>query len=78
MIGYHVTTYKKLEKYMQSGYIKGLVRVWITIEEAERFSKQTGRKIILRVRINKRDFRKLEGHKGLALISNKDLRLDSY
>ncbi len=77
MIAYHVTTFKKLSRYVQSGCIKGLVRVWTTIQEAERFSKQTGRKVIIRLKINKKDFKKLEGHKGLALISDKDCKINS-
>ena len=77
VIAYHVTTKKKLDKYVSSGFIKAPARVWINIEEAERFSKQTGRKIILRLKIKKMDFEKLEGHKNMALISYKNLEVNS-
>ena len=43
MVVYHVTTPKKLDKYRAAGYIRQPVRAWISIEAAERFSKQTGR-----------------------------------
>jgi hypothetical protein len=44
---FHVTTNKKLEKYKRTGFIKAPVRAWESIESAETFAKQTGRRIIL-------------------------------
>ncbi len=67
---YHVTTYKKLQKYITSGHIKAPVRAWTNIQQAERMSKSTSRKIILRLNI--KDFEKLEGHYGEAIVCNKD------
>lgn len=50
MVVYHVTTLKKLNKYLRSGCILPPGRAWETIEQAERMSKSTGRKIILRLK----------------------------
>jgi len=69
MIVYHVTTRKKLAKYLQAGYISPPVRAWETISDAERFSLSTGRRIILRLRF-KRDTPKLEGHFNRARVKN--------
>lgn len=65
---YHVTTIKKLDRYRQLGWIKPPIRAWITINAAERFSLQTGRRIILRLDIE--TYEKLDGHRGEAIISN--------
>ena len=67
MIVYHVTSFKKLTKYARAGVILPPVRAWEAIEEAERFSKQTGRPIILRLKFP-RNAEKLEGHKGMARV----------
>ena len=65
MIVYHVCGASKLTRYKQTGSIKPPVRAWSTIEEAERFSKQTGRPIILRLKFPS-NAKVLEGHKGMA------------
>lgn len=44
---YHVTSKKKLDLYKRSGFIKAPVRAWETLESANKFSKQTGRRIIV-------------------------------
>jgi hypothetical protein len=61
MIVYHVTCLKKLNKYLKSGQINPPVRAWETIEQAERMSISTGRRIILRLKFPN-DCNKLEGH----------------
>ena len=38
MIVYHVTSYKKLQRYLKSGRILSPVRGWMSIEHARRFS----------------------------------------
>lgn len=68
MILYHVTTLKKLNKYLANGGIKAPVRAWINIKAAERFSCQTKRQIIIRLKCND-SFVKFEGHRGEAMIS---------
>lgn len=74
MVVYHVTSLKKYQKYLQSGCIKAPVRAWENIEQAERFSKQTGRTIILRLKFpNNAD--KYEGHFNQARIIYKDYKL---
>lgn len=73
---YHVCSLKKFNMYMEHNLIKGPVRAWLNIEAAERFSKQTGRKIIIRIKLNK-SFRPYEGHKGEAVISDDMYVLDS-
>ena len=65
MIVYHVCGASKLSRYIQAGYIKPPVRAWVSVSEAARFSKQTGRPIILRLKFPS-DAKVLEGHKGLA------------
>lgn len=76
MVVYHVTTLKKLNKYLKTGYIKPPVRAWENIEQAERMSKSTGRKIILRLKFpNNAD--KCEGHFNQARILYEPYILDS-
>lgn len=65
VIVYHVCGANKLRRYKQSGFIKPPVRGWVTIQEAERFSKQTGRPIILRLKFPE-NAKVLEGHRGMA------------
>ena len=76
MVVYHVTTLKKLNRYLKTGYIKPPVRAWENIEQAERMSKSTGRKIILRLKFpNNAD--KCEGHFNQARILYEPYILDS-
>jgi len=65
---YHVCSAKKLAKYKHTGFIKPPVRAWRTIEKAEKFSKQTGRHVIIRLKYNP-SFKPLFGHEGLAVVS---------
>ena len=67
MTVYHVTSLKKLNKYLQHGKILPPVRAWENIEQAERMSKSTGRKIILRLRFPD-NAEKLEGHFNQARV----------
>jgi len=76
MIVYHVTTHKKLQKYLKSGGITPPVRAWENIAQAERMSKSTGRKIILRLHFPN-NAAKLEGHFGQARVLQQFLPLDS-
>lgn len=80
MIVYHVTTLKKLMKYLQNGGIKPPVRGWLNINYAERFSKQTGRRIILRLKFpdNLENVEKVIGHKGMAVFYTKWYNLEGY
>lgn len=72
MIVFHVTSFKKLKKYQEIGFIKSPVRAWTNINDAIRFSIQTGRAIILRLNFpdNTKKVQTLEGHKGMAVIYN--------
>ena len=76
MTVYHVTTLKKLNKYIKTGYIKPPVRAWDSIEQAERMSKSTGRKIILRLKFPD-NADKCEGHFNQARILYEPYILDS-
>jgi hypothetical protein len=77
VIVYHVCTSNKLRKYQQSGgYITPPVRAWENIEQAERFSKSTGRKIILRLKFPG-NADKLPGHFNQARVLNYRYKLDS-
>lgn len=76
MIVYHVTTHKKLQRYLKAGHIRPPVRAWETIEQAERMSLSTGRKIILRLRFPD-NAGKLEGHFNQARVVHQCLPLNS-
>ena len=76
MVVYHVTTLKKLNKYLKTGCIKPPVRAWENIEQAERMSKSTGRKIILRLKFPD-NADKCEGHFNQARILYEPYILDS-
>jgi hypothetical protein len=67
VIVYHVTTYKKLQKYLKTGYIKPPVRAWENIEQAERMSLSTDRKLILRLKFPD-NAEKYEGHFNQARV----------
>ncbi len=67
MIVYHVTSLAKLNKYLKAGAILPPVRAWENIEQAERMSKSTGRRLILRLKFPK-DAPKLEGHFNQARV----------
>ena len=69
MIVYHVTCLKKLNKYLKSGQINPPVRAWENIEQAERMSLSTGRRIILRLKFPD-NADKLEGHFNKAMVLN--------
>lgn len=72
MIVYHVCSKKKLDKYVKSGKIIAPVRAWENIQQAERMSVSTGRRIILRLRFPD-NAPKLEGHFNQARVLNHDL-----
>jgi len=72
MIVYHVTSISKFLKYLKNGRINPPIRGWEAITEAERFSKQTGRQIILRLKFPN-NAEKIEGHKNKARILNKPI-----
>ena len=74
VIVYHVTSPKKYKRYMASGCIKAPVRAWENIQQAERFSKQTGRTIILRLKFPD-DASKYEGHFNQARVIYNDYPL---
>lgn len=77
MIVYHVTSLKKLNKYIKAGYILPPVRAWETIDQAERMSKSTGRNIILRLNFPD-NAEKLEGHFNEARVLSVPYIMDSF
>ena len=76
MIVYHVTSLKKLNKYIEKGEIRPPVRAWETIEQAERMSISTGRRIILRLRFPD-NAERLEGHFNQARVLYEPYILDN-
>lgn len=74
MVVYHVTSPKKYMRYIKSGCIKAPVRAWENFQQAERFSKQTGRTIILRLKFPD-NAQKYEGHFNQARIIYTDYKL---
>lgn len=73
MIVWHVTTLAKLEQYFKSGGIHPPVRAWKTFAGANRFSVQTGRKVI--IRLQARGWEPLGGHNGEAMVSYRVYKL---
>lgn len=78
MVVYHVCSLKKLNKYLVNGKIYPPVRAWIDVKEAERFSKQTGRQIILRLKFPNKFINQLEGHKGKAVFIDQEFPLKQW
>jgi len=76
MIVWHVCSSKKLKCYEQAGHIKPPVRAWETIEQAQRMSLSTGRRIILRLKFPT-NTPKLEGHFNQARVMYKPYLLES-
>ena len=76
MIVYHVCSNKKLQKYIESGCILPPVRAWENIEQAERMSLSTGRRVILRLRFPD-NAKKLEGHFNQARVVNSKVKIGS-
>ena len=74
MIVWHVCSAKKLSRYIKSGYIIPPVRAWETIDQAQRMSISTGRRIILRLRFPN-NAPKLEGHFNQARVMHTAIRI---
>lgn len=51
-VGFHVTTPKKIERYLSTGVILPPVRFWPNIETAKRWAKRTGRSVILEINMD--------------------------
>ena len=49
MVGYHVTTEKKLQRYRDTGAILPPVRFWAFRDSAVAWARKTGRNVILRI-----------------------------
>lgn len=71
MIVYHCCSLKKLHKYEKTGRILAPVRAWENIQQAERMSISTSRRIILRLKFPD-NAKKLEGHFNQARVLNQD------
>lgn len=76
MIVYHVTCLKKLNRYLKSGQIKPPVRAWENIQQAERMSLSTGRRIILRLKFPD-NAEKLEGHFNEARVLREPYKISN-
>ena len=74
MIVYHVTSKKKFDKYIKSGQINAPVRAWENIQQAERMSISTGRRIILRLKFPDNAL-KLEGHFNQARVLHQPYKM---
>ena len=77
MIVYHVTSLKKLDRYRKTGRIFAPVRAWENIEQAQRMSVSTGRRVILRLRFPD-SAPKLEGHFNQARVLYQDLPFRNF
>lgn len=76
MIVYHCCSAKKLKQYIEAGHILPPVRAWENIEQAERMSLSTGRRIILRLRFPA-NAEKLPGHFGQARVMHMRVKINS-
>ncbi len=76
MIVYHVCSSKKLDKYRQSGFIAAPVRAWENIQQAERMSISTGRRVILRLKFPN-SAPKLAGHFNQARVLHHNLPIQN-
>ncbi|NOR85089.1 hypothetical protein GQ473_03150 [archaeon] len=56
-----------MDKYRRVGFIKAPIRAWKNIQSAEKFSIQTGRQIIIRLKFPN-NVEQLEGHGGNAVV----------
>ena len=71
LIVYHCIGAGKLRVALFNGYLKAPVKAWKLIGSAERFSKQTGRAIILRLKFpDDKSVKPLNGHRGEAVYIN--------
>jgi len=77
MIVWHVCSSKKLKRYEKTGYISPPVRAWENIEQAQRMSISTGRRVILRLRFPD-NAEKLEGHFNEARVLNTKLQFHGF
>ena len=77
MIVYHVCSSKKLKKYEMTGAILPPVRAWENIEQAERMSISTGRRVILRLRFPD-NAQKLDGHFNQARVLHTKLPFSGF
>lgn len=71
---YHVCGKSKFDRYIQAGKISKPVRAWKDILSAEKFSCQTGRPIILRLKFPE-NAKQLGGHQGNAVFIDNDFKL---
>lgn len=76
MVVYHCCSLKKLDRYRKSGRIIAPVRAWENIQQAERMSKSTGRRIILRLKFPD-NAPKCPGHFNEARILYHDLPFEN-
>lgn len=74
MVVWHVCSLAKFEKYQSAGRILAPVRAWENERQAARFSKSTGRPIILRLKFPD-GAAKYEGHFNEARQIWQDYRL---
>ena len=77
MIVWHVTTLKKANRYAATGYIMPPVRAWENLRQAERFSKSTARRVILRLKFPDKA-QKLPGHFGEARVMDTKIKFEGY
>ena len=77
MIVWHVCSSKKLKQYEKTGRILPPVRAWENIEQAQRMSISTGRRVILRLRFPD-NAEKLDGHFNQARVLHTALKFNGF
>jgi len=77
LIVYHVTTFSKMKKYQETGYIKPPIRAWTNLRYAEYMSLRTGRRVILRLKFPG-TVEKLYGHFNQAVVLDKPYKFEGF
>lgn len=77
MIVYHVCSSKKFLQYKKTGFILPPVRAWENIQQAERMSINTGRRVIVRLRFPD-NAEKLKGHFNQARVMHEPIAFTGF
>lgn len=77
MIVYHVCSSNKIKKYLKSKQINSPVKAWENLKQAERMSKSTGRRFIIRLKFPD-NASKLEGHYNQARVIYQNYKLVNF
>lgn len=80
MIAYHVTTYKKYQRYLETGCILPPVRFWRTLDTARSWARRTNRHLIISFETDESLCYPLPDHqpRGMAWWADKMIRPNTF